>query len=274
MLVAKLPGSTYATAATNAGPRNGSSARSPCVSPWSALCAASSTRCSPGSAAGASSRTQRSGCSASRRASAPALDPAFDGRFELARGQDFDPDARHQPATVELAQQRRILVRHALHAHLFPGSAVAERPLAQQAHLARQARDGMPVRVQLRPPEQLEDPGLHSLGDEVLEALRLVVDLVPGIAENLDQEHLQEPVVPNQLQGDLPAFTRQLLAAVAVALDEALGAQAPDHLAHGWRRDAESLGQLARRHGPLVTVQLVQRLQVVLLGPGECASSF
>ena len=25
---------------------------------------------------------------------------------------------------------------------------------------------------------------------------------------------------------------------------------------------------------PLVTVQLVQRLQIVLLGPGECASSF
>src|SRR5690242_14652884 len=194
MLVAKLPGSTYATAATKAGPRNGSSARRPRVSPSSALCAASRTRCSPGSAVGASSSTQRSGASATRRTSArtfnvalhvqragqaqwdafaPAFDSAFDGRFELARGQDLDPDARNQPATLELAQQRRILVRHALHAYFFPRFAVAERPVAQRAHLARQARDGVPVRVQLRPAEELEDPGLHSLGDDVLEALRL-----------------------------------------------------------------------------------------------------
>src|SRR6267143_6998150 len=50
MLVAKLPGSTYATAATKAGPRNGTRARSPRVWPLSAFSAARRTRSSPGRA--------------------------------------------------------------------------------------------------------------------------------------------------------------------------------------------------------------------------------
>src|ERR1700730_4038564 len=50
MLVAKLPGSTYATAATKAGPRNGTSARRPRVWPLRAFSAARKTRSSPGSA--------------------------------------------------------------------------------------------------------------------------------------------------------------------------------------------------------------------------------
>src|SRR5438477_8493038 len=107
MLVAKWPGSTYATAATKAGPRNGRRARRPRVSPFSALSAALRTRSSPGRAVGAGSMvTQRSGASTRRRASArtfkvglhvngagqpqrdarpPAFDAALDGRLELAR---------------------------------------------------------------------------------------------------------------------------------------------------------------------------------------------
>ena len=47
--VAKLPGSTYATAAMNAGPRKGQSPRSPCRWPASASWAARSVAASPGS---------------------------------------------------------------------------------------------------------------------------------------------------------------------------------------------------------------------------------
>src|ERR1700675_3948075 len=61
MLVAKLPGSTYATAATNAGPRNGTSARSPRVWPLSAFSAARRTRSSPGSATATGSGTTPGG---------------------------------------------------------------------------------------------------------------------------------------------------------------------------------------------------------------------
>src|SRR6266849_7868704 len=173
MLVAKLPGSTYATAATKAGPRNGSRARRPRVSPLSALSAALRTRSSPGRAVGAGSMpTQRSGCSTRRRASArtfkvglhvngarkaqrdaypPALDAALDRRFELAGEQHLDSRAGREASVLELAEEGGVLVEHALHPHLLHGPAVAERAIAERAHLAGEARDGLPVRVQLRP---------------------------------------------------------------------------------------------------------------------------
>src|SRR6266571_2387854 len=295
MLVAKLPGSTYATAATNAGPRNGSRARRPRVSPFSALSAALRTRSSPGRAVGAGSMpTHRSGCSTRRRASArtfnvslyvngarnaqryarpPALDAALDRRFELAHEQDLDPRAGHKTATLELAQQCGVLVGHALHAHLLPRPALVERAVAERANLAGEARDGLPMRVQLRPAEQLEDSSFHPLRDHVLEALGLVVDLVPRVAQHLDQEHLEQAVVADELEGDLPAFLCQLLAAVPVVLDQALGGEPGDHLADRRRRDAQSLRQLSRRHRPLIAAQQVEGLQVVLLGAGEGAAA-
>ncbi len=58
----------------------------------------------------------------------------------------------------------------------------------------------------------------------MLEALGLVVDLVPRVAEDLDQEDLQQAVVADELERDLATLPRQLLAAVPVVLDEALGA--------------------------------------------------
>ena len=81
----------------------------------------------------------------------------------------------------------------------------------------------------------------------MLQALGLVVHLVPAVAEHLDEEHLEQAVVAHELEGDLAALAGQLLAAVAVVLDEALGGQARDHLADGGRGDAEALGELAGR---------------------------
>src|SRR5713101_7418498 len=295
MLVAKLPGSTYATAATKAGPRNGSRARRPRVSPLSALSAALRTRSSPGRAVGAGSMpTQRSGCSTRRRASArtfkvglhvngarkaqgdaypPTLDATLERRLELAREQDLDPRSRHKAAVLELTQEGGVLIGDALHTHLLPCPAFAERPVAERAHLAGEARDGLPVGVQLRPAEQLEDSSLHPLRDHVLESLGLVVDLVPAVAEHLDQEHLEQAVVADQLEGDLPSFLRELLAAVPVVLDQALGGEPRHHLADRRRGDAEPLRQLSRRHRPLVAAEQVEGLEVVLLGAGEGAAA-
>jgi hypothetical protein len=47
------------------------------------------------------------------------------------------------------------------------------------------------VGIELRAPQQLEDPLLHSFRDDVLQALSLVVNLIPAVAENLDEEHLE-----------------------------------------------------------------------------------
>ena len=62
MFVAKFPGSTYATQAMKAGPRNGRSARSPRRSPESDRSAAASTRASPGRACSVSTYRRRPGC--------------------------------------------------------------------------------------------------------------------------------------------------------------------------------------------------------------------
>ena len=55
--------------------------------------------------------------------------------------------------------------------------------------------------VQLGTAEQLEDPLLHALRDDMLQTLGLVVHLVPAVAEDLDQEHLEQAVVADELQG-------------------------------------------------------------------------
>jgi len=98
------------------------------------------------------------------------------------------------------------------------------------------------------------------------------VHLIPAVAEHLDEEHLEEAVVTDQLERDLAALPGELLAAVAVVLHEALRAQAGHHLAHAWRRDAEPLRKLPRRHRPLVAMELVERLEVILLRAREGAA--
>jgi hypothetical protein len=98
------------------------------------------------------------------------------------------------------------------------------------------------------------------------------VDLVPAVAEHLDQEHLEEAVVADELEGYLPAFAGELLASVAVVLDQALGRKAVDHLADARRGDAQTLGQLAGRHGSLVAVEEVKGFEIILLRASEGAA--
>src|SRR5438045_1929134 len=81
--------------------------------------------------------------------------------------------------------------------------ALAQRAVAHRPDLAGEGRDDVSMRIEPRTAEQIEDALLHTLGDHVLEAFRLVVDLVPAVAQDLDQEHLQQPVVADQLEGDL-----------------------------------------------------------------------
>ena len=106
----------------------------------------------------------------------------------------------------------------------------------------------------------------------MLEALGLFVDLVPAVAEHLHEEHLEKPVVANQLEGDLPTLFGQLLAPIAVVLDQALGDETAHHLAHRRRGDAEALGELARGDGSGVAVEVVEGFEVVLLRLGERAA--
>src|ERR1700686_1109460 len=210
-----------------AGPRNGSTARRPRCWPLSERSAALRTRSSPGSAfstpstcrsavptaaltALTATRTdpfdEQRACQAERDAGPPAFDTNADGAFELAFLHHLETRAREQAAALELAEANRVVVGHALDDQLFSDTTFAQRPVAHRADLAGQRRDGVAVRIELRAAEQLEDPLLHPLGDDVLEPFGLVVDLVPAIAEDLDEEHLQEAVVADELQRHLAAL--------------------------------------------------------------------
>jgi len=61
------------------------------------------------------------------------------------------------------------------------------------------------VGIELRAAEELEDALLHPLGDDVLESLGLFVDLVPGVAQDLD-ENISSRRWWDELEGDLAAF--------------------------------------------------------------------
>ena len=84
-----------------------------------------------------------------------------------------------------------------------------------------------------------------------------------------NQEHLQQAVVPHELQRDLPAFPRELLTAVTIVLDQPLRGEPHDHLADRGRGDAQTLGKITGRDGALVAVQLVEGLEIVLLAARE-----
>jgi len=90
----------------------------------------------------------------------------------------------------------------------------------------------------------------------VFEALGPLRGPRPRCSEDLDEEHLEQAVVRTSSRATLRPSRVELLAAVAVVLDEALGAEARDHLAHAWRRDAEALCEVAGRDRALVAAQL------------------
>ena len=98
----------------------------------------------------------------------------------------------------------------------------------------------MPVGIRVRAAAELKDPLLHAFRDHVLEALGFFVDLVPAVATDLDQEHLEQTVVAAELERCGPARTGQLLATVAIVIDETLSREPGDHLADRGGRDAHA----------------------------------
>jgi hypothetical protein len=76
-------------------------------------------------------------------------------------------------------------------------------------------------------------------------------------------------VVADQLECDLSPLARQLLTAMTVVLDQALGREADYHLAHRRRRDAQALSQISGWYRSLIAMQQVESFEVVLLRAGE-----
>ena len=84
-----------------------------------------------------------------------------------------------------------------------------------------------------------------SRADDVLERLGLVVDAIPGHAEMLGEEQLEQPVVAQHLERQALARGRQRDALVGHVIDEPDLREALDHPRADAGRDAEPGGDVA-----------------------------
>ena len=59
----------------------------------------------------------------------------------------------------------------------------------------------MPMRVDFRIAENGGDPIFKTLGDEVFQPLRFLVDFIPGVLQNIVKEEFQQAVMADELPG-------------------------------------------------------------------------
>ena len=74
------------------------------------------------------------------------------------------------------------------------------------------------------------------------------MDLVPAVAERLDEKRLDEPVAPNHRHGDRLPRGSELGRTVGHPVDEAKLVEPLEDLGDVGLRRAEALGELGRRH--------------------------
>ena len=106
----------------------------------------------------------------------------------------------------------------------------------------------------------------------MLQAVRLLVDLVPPVAQRAHQVGLDQAVVADHFEGDLDSLGGEPGPVVGVVDDEAQRCELAEHLAHRSRADPHLLGEAGVGHDGLGSARdAEQRLEVVLLG-GRCSA--
>jgi hypothetical protein len=114
------------------------------------------------------------------------------------------------------------------------------------------------------------DRGHHALLEHrrhrVLQALGLLVDLVPGDSQHIGEEALDQPVTADDRLGVRSAVVREHERFVGVALDVAVPLEAPDHLVHGRRRELHRAGDVRARDRQPGLLEPEHDLEILLLG--------
>jgi len=108
-----------------------------------------------------------------------------------------------------------------------------EGPELRALDVQRRVWNGITVRVVGGIPECLIDPRLELLRDDVLEPVGLVVHGVDPEAQGLCQVLLQEAVVSDYLEGDLPAGLGELDPLVGSMVGQPEGGELLQHRGHG-----------------------------------------
>ena len=116
------------------------------------------------------------------------------------------------------------------------------------------------MRATRRTVERHEQPVFHFLGQLVLELGSEPVGLVPGVAEHVGEEALDDAVPADRRNRQTAAGHRQLDAVVRLVVNEPAVGQALDGRGDGAGRQAQPLGE-DPGVGPAVLGQAVDRLQ-------------
>jgi hypothetical protein len=89
----------------------------------------------------------------------------------------------------------------------------------------------VPVGIRLRVAQLSGDPVFQSLRDEMLQPIRLVVNLVPGVIEEIVQETFQQAVVTKHLKSALLSRRGQTRAVMLFVLHKwrLLGGELLEH---------------------------------------------
>src|SRR5580658_2959478 len=103
----------------------------------------------------------------------------------------------------------------------------------------------MPVRVRSGIAQLRGNPIFETLRDEVLQAFRLIVHLVPGVVEEIMQETLKQTMVAKNLQRAHFARRAQFYAMVFFVLNKRrlLRRKLLQHSGHGSRADTKMVSQ-------------------------------
>ena len=147
------------------------------------------------------------------------------------------------PGGLEVVQEVLGLVLEAQHAHRGADLDVGER----HARQARAGDDRVAVRAGLGVADRREHALLEHRRHRVLEALGLLVDLVPGHAQDVGEEALDQAVAAHDALGVLGAAVGERDRAVGAAGDVAVALEAADHLVDGRRPRAASRARRWRR---------------------------
>jgi hypothetical protein len=109
---------------------------------------------------------------------------------------------RADPQPLQVAQALRVLIGDAPNDCGIPRCDIEEFQFGDVGNSAVEIRNRITVGINRGIAEGCRHPGLQCLRDMVLQPFGLLMDLIPAEAEGLDQIPLQEPVMPDDLEGN------------------------------------------------------------------------
>src|SRR5690348_15397755 len=171
---------------------------------------------------------------------------------------------RPQPELAQIAKPRRVVVAHAHDTSVLAWLEIGERDVRLLVDLPLARGDRRAVRIDRR----LADRRRHAIDELVrcrmLQPLGLVVHEIPRVAERAREVRLDHAMAANRAERHASPFFRELHAAIALVLEQALIGEATHHPAHRCGRDLEPLRDVGGRGRAARALDLVDHLEVVL----------